>query len=72
MAKEVVVVQKQPPEVFCKKTCSKEKKETLTQVFFVNFTKFLRKLFYIEHLWWLLLVVVDKTRKRVDMCVFGT
>ena len=31
------------------------KKETLAQVFPVNFVKLLRTLFFIEHLWWLLL-----------------
>ena len=34
------------------------KKETLVQVFPVNFVKFLRTPFYIEHLWWLLLKIV--------------
>ena len=33
------------------------KKETLAQVFHVNFVKFLRTPFLIEHLWWLLLVI---------------
>ena len=32
-------------------------KETLAQCFPVNFAKFLRTTFYIEHLWWLLLSV---------------
>ena len=33
------------------------KKETLTQVFSVNFGKFLRTPFFKEHLWWLLLFI---------------
>ena len=35
--------------------CNFIKNETLAQVFSVNFVKFLRTPFYIEHLWWLLL-----------------
>ena len=46
-------------EVFCKngvqlikpQACNFFKKETLTQVFPVNFGKFLRTSFFIEHLW---------------------
>ena len=36
--------------------CSFINKETLVQVFPVNFAKFLRTPFFIEHLWWLLLM----------------
>ena len=58
------------PEVFCKKgllknfakfigkpsACDFIKKDTLAEVvFFVNFAKFLRTPFFIEHLRWLLL-----------------
>ena len=35
--------------------CNFIKKETLAQVFSVNFVKFLRTPFFIGHLWWLLL-----------------
>ena len=51
------------PEVFCKKgvlrncrakTCKFLKQETLAQVFSVNFAKFPRTPFLIEHLRWLL------------------
>ena len=37
--------------------CNFIKKETLAEVFSVNFVKFLRILFLIEHLWWLLLYI---------------
>ena len=68
-------VQKQLPEVFCKKGVLKNfakftgkhlcqllflnkkyllKKENLTHV---NFAKFARTFFFIEHLWWLLLIL---------------
>ena len=52
------------PDVFCEKgvlrnfakcACNFIKKETLVQVFPVNFAKFLRTPFFTEHLWWLLL-----------------
>ena len=61
------------PEVFCEKgvlrniatftgrhLCQSllfDKKETLGQVFPVNFVKFLRTPFLIEHLWWLFLFI---------------
>ena len=41
------------PEVFCKK--GSPINFTEFSFFPVNFVKFLRTLFYIEHLWWLLL-----------------
>ena len=40
-----------------KQPCQICKKETLTQVFPVNFAKFLRTLFYKEHFRWLLLLM---------------
>ena len=40
------------------KTSNFIKKETLAQVFSVNFVKFLRTLIYIEYLWWLLLTLI--------------
>ena len=48
--------------LFCNKVAGPRvatllKKETLAQCFPVNFAKFLRTTFYIEHLWWLLLSV---------------
>ena len=41
--------------LFFNKGCNFIKKETLAQVFYVNFVKLLRTPFSIEHLWWLLL-----------------
>ena len=51
------------PEVFCKNCVvinrlkKDSKKLTLAQVFLVDFSKFLRTPFFMEHLWWLLLKV---------------
>ena len=44
------------PEVFCKK--GSPINFTEFSFFPVNFVKFLRTLFYIEHLWWLLLSIL--------------
>ena len=62
---------KQPPDVFCKKGVLKDftkftgkhlfqslKKRLWYSCFPVNFVKFLRTHFFIEHLWWLLLQVL--------------
>ena len=38
--------------------CNFIKEETLAQVFPMNFAKFLRRPFIVEHLWWLLLEVL--------------
>ena len=51
-------MQKQPPEVFCKKrlqTCNFIKKETLAQVFSCEFCEILRKSFSLNASWRLLL-----------------
>ena len=40
---------------FAKCACNFIKRETLAQVFPVNFANFLRTPFFTEHLWWLLL-----------------
>ena len=52
--------QKQPPEVFCKKGVlirpgTAFKKRVWHRCFPVNFVKFLRTPFFVEHFWWLLL-----------------
>ena len=56
------------PEVFCKKDILRPatlfKKVTLAQVFSVNFAKFLRALFLIEHLRWLLPKIVINVIER--------
>ena len=38
-------------------TCKFIKKETLAQVFSCNFANFLKTPFYIEQIWWLLLII---------------
>ena len=45
-------------EIHWPKTCNFIKKETLAQVFPVNFAKFLRTLSPTEHLWWLFLFLI--------------
>ena len=63
-----MILQKQQPEVFCKKRCSKKfgeihslrpatllKKEILALVFSCEFYEISQNTFFTEHLWWLLL-----------------
>ena len=44
-------LQKQPPEMFCKKTCSLLKKRSWYGCFSVNSAKFIKDTFFTEHLW---------------------
>ena len=43
--------QKQPPEVFCKKSCNFIKKESLAQVFSCEFCEISKNTFFTEHVW---------------------
>ena len=59
------ITRKQPPDVFCKKSCRPEtcnfiKKETLAQVFSCEFCKIVKNTFLAEHLRWLLLITIIK------------
>ena len=56
--KRLYMIQKQQPEMFCKKRCKKSpeacnfvKKETLAQIFSCEFCEVFRNTFFTEHLW---------------------
>ena len=51
------------PEVFCKKVFLEKVFLGIHSCFPVNFVKFLRTPFFIEHLWWLLLLLVAEVAR---------
>ena len=62
-------LQRQPPEVFCKKraACNFIKKETLAQVFCCEFREISKNIFFTEHVWatasYSIYVNFEKTRR---------